>query len=75
MIASCKKRGSFTNAFSSNLNTNNLKVFPNHGGTSKDLSLRLYLKGFKCCAIFCFSHVDTEGIDLLLEKLSPEIEG
>ena len=32
MIALCKGKGSFTNAFSSNLNTRNLKVFPKYGG-------------------------------------------
>ena len=32
MIASCKGSWSFTNAFSSNLNTVNPKVFPKHDG-------------------------------------------
>ena len=32
MIALCKGRGSFTNGFSSNVNTINPKVFPKHGG-------------------------------------------
>ena len=32
MIALCKGRGSFTNVFSSNVNTINPKVFPKHGG-------------------------------------------
>ena len=32
MIALCKRRGSFTKAFSGNLNTINRKVFPKHGG-------------------------------------------
>ena len=31
-IALCEERGSFTSAFSSNLNTINPKVFPKHGG-------------------------------------------
>ena len=32
MIALRKGRGSFTNAFFSNLNTINQKIFPKHGG-------------------------------------------
>ena len=31
MIRSCNWRKSFTNAFSSNLNSVNLKIFPGHG--------------------------------------------
>ena len=32
MIRSCQERGSFTNAFSCNLKTLNMKIFPNHEG-------------------------------------------
>ena len=32
IITLCKERGSFTNAFSSNLKTIHLKVFPKQGG-------------------------------------------
>ena len=32
IVALCKGRGSFTYAFSSNLNTKGLRVFSKHGG-------------------------------------------
>ena len=32
LIRSCQERGSFTNAFSNNLKTVNLKIFANHEG-------------------------------------------
>ena len=42
MITLCKGRGSFTNTFSSNLNTINRKVFPKHGGIGFILEVNSY---------------------------------
>ena len=73
MIASCKGRVSFTNALFSNLNTINLKVFPKHGGISKILEVNsLEVSNGVSCTV---SHMLTLtwGIDILFEKLPPEI--
>ena len=70
MIALCQEIRSFTNTFSSNLNTINPKIFPKHGGirfifdfsnvVSSSVSLMLTLSW---------------GIDILFENLTPEIGG
>ena len=62
-------RGSFTNAFSNNLNTVNLKVFPSHDGrqTCKPIliySWGLWLKGFKGRVKLSFYLVDP-GLEYL----------
>ena len=64
-----RRRGSFTNAFSNNLNTVNLKVFPSHGGrqTCKPIliySWVLWLKGFKGRVKLSFPLVDP-GLEYL----------
>ena len=57
MIVSYRGMGSFTNAFSINLNTIDLNIFI---GISKDLSLRLIVVwGFKC-VMPSFPYADTD---------------
>ena len=46
MITSCKGMGNFTNAFSGDLNTTNLNIFPKHSKISKVLSLRVIVMRF-----------------------------
>ena len=63
------RRGSFTNAFSNNLNTVSLKVFPSHDGrqTCKPIliySWGLWLKGFKGRVKLSFPLVDP-GLEYL----------
>ena len=73
MIPWCKERGSFTNAFSSNLNTVNLKVFPKHGqiGFILEVNSSEVSNVVSCSVSLMLTR--TWDIDILFEKLTPEI--
>ena len=54
MIRSCHRQGSFTNAFSSNLKTVNLKMFANHGGTYS-LKYKALISQQNCESVYSLS--------------------
>ena len=82
MIRSCRGRGSFTNVFSSNLKTVNLKIFANHVGIYiytwrwspdhttqiwRDLFLRLIVYAFQRLCHF------QPDLDILFVKITTKI--
>ena len=75
MIALCEGRGSFTDAFSSNLNTTNPKVFLKHGGTGFIFEVNsLEVLNIVPCSV-PLKLTLAWGSDILFEKLTPEIGG